>query len=188
MRRVLSVGFGVLLLAAVATAQAPPAKPAAREAARPASAPKPDGTLAQVMRGMLFPASNILFDAQSADPGKPAKPAPGGGAGATAQYSSVYGGWQAVENAAIALEEAVSVIQRPGRMCQNGKPVPLAQADFKKWADALGDVAKKALAAAKAKDQDKVIEVDGDLTDACANCHVKYRDVGDADSPKRCTP
>lgn len=187
MRRVLSVGLGVLFLAAAAIAQAPATKPAAGPAAGPASAARVEGTLAQVMRGMLFPASNILFDAQSSDPGKPAKPAPGGG-GATAQYSNVYGGWQGVENAAIVLEEAVTVIQKPGRLCQNGKPAPLAQADFKKWADALGDVARRALAAARAKDQDKVIEVDGDLTDACANCHVKYRDVGDADSPKRCTP
>ncbi len=193
MRRVLSVGVGVFFLAAVAIAQAPkPAVPAkaAAPAAKPAAAAagKPAGTLAQIMRGLLFPSSNVLFDAQTNDPGKPAKPAPQGGAGAVAQYASVYGGWQAVENAAVALEDAVAVIKRPGRMCQNGKPAPLAQADYQKWANALGDVARKALVAAKAKDQDKIVDIDGDLTEACANCHIKYRDVGDADGPKRCTP
>ena len=138
------------------------------------------------MRGILFPSSNILFDAQSNDPGAPPKAAPTSG-GATAQYANVYGGWQAVENAAIALDESVDLILKP-RLCQNGKPAPVAQANYKMWAQNLRDVALKALTAAKAKDQDKVIEVDGDLTDACANCHTKYRDVGDADSPKRCTP
>jgi len=29
----------------------------------------PDGTLAQVMRGILFPNANLLFDGQPKDPG-----------------------------------------------------------------------------------------------------------------------
>ena len=55
--RVLSVVLALLFLAVVATAQAPAAQPV--------------GTLAQVMRGILFPNSNLLFDVQTQDPGAP---------------------------------------------------------------------------------------------------------------------
>ncbi|MQA28419.1 MAG: hypothetical protein GEU82_01075, partial [Luteitalea sp.] len=53
------------------------------QAARPAAAAEPTGDLAQLMRGILFPNSNLIFDAQSNDPGAPKKPEAGGG-GATA--------------------------------------------------------------------------------------------------------
>ena len=66
--------------------------------------PEPMGNLAQVMRGILFPNSNILFDVQSIDPANP-PPADAGG-GATARFSGIYAGWQVVENAAIALGES----------------------------------------------------------------------------------
>src|SRR5688572_20958930 len=81
---------------------APPATP-------PAPAPQPYANLAQVMRGIPFPASNIIFDAQSEDPGAQKKPAETGG-GATSTYASVYGGWQAVENSALAISETANLI------------------------------------------------------------------------------
>ena len=64
-------------------ASAPPA------AARPRTAP--GGDLAQLMRGILFPNSNLLFDVQSNDPGAPKKPAAGApGGDASSTYASVY--------------------------------------------------------------------------------------------------
>ena len=75
-------------------------------------APEPMGTLAQVMRGILFPNSNILFDVQSVDPANP--PPAAAGAGATATFSGIYSGWQMVENAAIALGESANLITIPG--------------------------------------------------------------------------
>ena len=50
--------------------------------------PEPMGSLAQVMRGILFPNSNILFDVQSIDPANPPPAAAGGGA--TATFSGLY--------------------------------------------------------------------------------------------------
>ena len=43
-------------------------------------------TMAQVMRGILFPSSNIIFNVQTNDPGAPAKPGQVG-AGATTSFS-----------------------------------------------------------------------------------------------------
>ena len=87
--------------------------------------PEPMGRLAQVMRGILFPNSNILFDVQSVDPANP-PPAAVAGGGATANFSGIYSGWQMVENAAIALGEAANLIVIPGRRCENGRDVPLS--------------------------------------------------------------
>ena len=87
----------LFLCSAVVTAEqsakpATPAAPAQAPAApaRPAGA-RPTGDLAQLMRGVLFPNSNIIFDAQSNDPGAPKKEAAAGG-GATATFANVYSG------------------------------------------------------------------------------------------------
>lgn len=187
--RVLSVGFGLLFLTAVAVAQAPPAKaPAAKPApARPAAAAaKPTAALAQLMRGILFPNSNIVFDAQSNDPAAP-KPKPAG-TGALVDFCCVYTGWPVVENAALAMNEAVDLVTKPGRMCENGKPVPINDATFKKGAQMLRDISLKVYQYAKAKDKEKTSDAANDLADACSTCHEVYRDKGDAKSPLRCVP
>ena len=54
--RVLSLVVSMMLVAGTAAAQQDPP-------------PEATGDLAEVMRGILFPNSNILFDAQSTDPG-----------------------------------------------------------------------------------------------------------------------
>jgi len=193
--RVLSVGFGLLFLTAIAVAQTPPPKAPAKAPAAKAGSPassssnsKPLGTLAQVMRGILFPNSNLIFDVQQTDPGAPKKKAEGVGGGATSDYANVYTGWEVVENAAIAINQAVDIILKPGRMCDNGKPAPTARADFQKFAMGLREASRKAYEAARTKSQEKVSDVANDLADACANCHEVYRDKGDAKSPLRCSP
>jgi hypothetical protein len=138
------------------------------------------------MQGIPFPASNIIFDAGTTDPG--AKPKEGDpAAGATAAYSNVYGGWVGVENAALALQETANLIMIPGRLCGNGKPVPIDQDDFKKWAANLADAGAQALKAAKSRNLDAMIEVGGVVTDACAMCHDKYRETPNQPAD-RCTP
>jgi hypothetical protein len=196
--RIVSGVSATLFLAtvAIAVAQAPPPKPApAKPAAAPAAPAKlPAATkpapLAEVMRGILFPNSNLLFDVQQKDPGEPPKkPASGATGGSTSEtFANVYTGWQVVQAAAAALDEASDIIQKPGRLCENGKPVPLANADFKKFALGLKTVARQARAAAAAKDKAKIEDIDNDLSDACANCHEVYRDAGPAGSPLRCVP
>jgi hypothetical protein len=159
------------------------ATPAA--AAPPPPAPQPYSTLAQMMRGIPFPASNIIFDTQTEDPGAQKTPTEGA-RGATASFSSVYGGWQAVENNALAMAETANLLMIPGRMCENGRPVPLDREDFRKFAAGLADAGEAAYKAAQSKNLDAMVEVSGTVSDACAACHEIYRDK---DDPKdRCIP
>ena len=158
------------------------AQPPAPASAAPTT--KAYGTLAQVMRGIPFPNSNIIFDTQQTDPAAAQKPAEG--TNATSQFSGVYGGWQAVENAAIALQETGNLLTVPGRMCENGRPVPVDQEDFKKWAQGLVDAGAAAYKAAQSKNMDQMVDVSGTVADACAACHEKYRDKEDL--KMRCIP
>ncbi len=144
-------------------------------------APEPMGSLAQVMRGILFTNSNILFDVQSIDPDNPPPVAAGGGA--TATFSGIYAGWQVVENAAIALGESANLITIPGRLCENGRPVPLGQANWAVFTAGLRDAANVMLVAARARDREAASAATNDLADACFFCHEVYRDA-----EPRCTP
>jgi hypothetical protein len=150
---------------------------------------KPIGTLAQVMRGVYFPNANLIFDVQQKDPGAPPVEAKEGSRDSTtAQFSSIYTGWQVVENAAILLAESTDLIMLPGRLCQNGRPVPTGDAQYTKAARGMRDAAVAALEAAKARNLEKSIELTDRIAEGCSNCHETYRDKGDADSPARCTP
>jgi hypothetical protein len=154
-------------------------------AAPPAYSPRPHATLAQMMRGIPFTFANIVFDAQSKDPGAPREPAALGQT-ATETYRNVYGGWQEVENSALALAEAANLMMIPGRLCENGKPVPLHEETYRKAAEGLAAAGLAAFKAAQSKSMDAMIEVSETVTVACANCHEPYRDV---DNPAdRCTP
>ncbi len=187
-----NIGFAILSLAATLMASACSNDASAtKEASKPpASAPaKPTGTLAQVMRGIYFPNANLLFDVQQKDPGAPPKAAVEGLRGSVSeQFSGIYSGWQVVENAAIALHQATSLITVPGRLCQNGKPVPTDRPEFIKAAAGMQAAALVALEAARAKNLEKAIEATNTVAEGCANCHEVYRDKGEADSPARCTP
>ena len=153
------------------------AQPAPPEEAAPVA--PPTGDLGQVMQGILFPNSNIIFDAQEEDPGAPADTSGG-------RFAAMYAGWQGVENAAIALAESADLIMMPGRVCSNGAPVPIDADDYAMFAEGLRAAGLAALAAAEARDQDQVIEVTGQIGEACALCHEIYRDTGPAGSPSRC--
>ena len=170
---------GLIVLTAVIAvgcnrAEAPPT-PAAS-----AFTPTPHGSLLQVMRGIPFPQSNIVFDMQSNDPGKPVKPTDGGG-NATSQYGGIaeYAGWNAIVTAGVALQETANLILIPGRKCGNGAPVPVEQDDFRKWAADLSAVGLEIqkFGEAKTYNEDAVLELGGKLSDACAACHDKYRNT-----------
>jgi cytochrome c5 len=172
-----SAGVAAYFCADVATAQAPargaaPQQPPARGAAAPArgagSGRQVVGTLAQIMRAIPFPNSNIIFDVQDNDPAKK-KPDPNG------PYIGTYQGWEGVENASIAIAEFANLILIPGRVCSNGQPVPLQQADFVKFAQALRATGIAEYNAAKTKNVDAVNKLSDRLTETCANCHDKYR-------------
>ena len=144
----------------------------------PAHTPQPYSNLAQMMRGIPFTFANIVFDAQSQDPGAPRDPAAVAG-GATATFKNVYGGWQEVENSALALAEAANLIMIPGRLCENGRPVPVDQPDFRAAAEGLAAAGRAAYEAAQSKNQDEMIAVSETVSVACAKCHEPYRDFDD---------
>jgi hypothetical protein len=179
--RAIGIGLLLTLAGALVAAQAPTAKPAATPAI------KPTGTLAQVMRGIYFPNSNLIFDVQKNDPGAPKKKSGESGGSATDTYGGAYTGWEVVENAAVALTDGVDLILTPGRLCQNGKPVPSRQPDFLKFARDMRKAGLAVLEAAHTRNQEKVSDATNDLADACSNCHEVYRDKGPADSPARCS-
>jgi hypothetical protein len=108
------------------------------------------------MRGILFPNSNILFDAQDKDPA--AKPDEKDPAAAAHPFAGTYGGWEAVENASIALAEAANLVALPGRNCANGKPVPLNDPTFQKGLASLREVSMLAYKTAQAKKQDAMLD------------------------------
>jgi hypothetical protein len=172
MRRGFLAMVFLLLLACVGAAQAPAARPA--------------GTLAQVMRGIFFPNANLLFDVQAKDPGAPPRKFGEVGTSATETFSNIYSGWQVVENAGVALEEASDLLMKAGRLCENGRPVPLERADWARLTQGMRDAGRAARTAARSKDREQAIEVTNQIADACANCHEVYRDKPD---PKnRCIP
>src|SRR5580698_8808507 len=173
---ILAVGFAAAGFVDVSRAQSPAGKQAAPQAkgGAAAAASKVDANLAQLMKGILFPNSNVIFFAQSEDPDKvpPAKDP----ATATDPLADTYGKWEAVENAALALSEAANLLTIPGRKCSNGLPAPLANPDWPKFVQGLRDAGKKVYDAAKAKSQDKILDAADTMTTACSNCHDKYRE------------
>jgi mono/diheme cytochrome c family protein len=133
------------------------------------------GNLAQLMRGVTFPNANILFNVQVKDPAKdkPAMPIPFD----YVQWgTTVYYGWQAVDQAALALVETAPLFLLPGRRCENGRPVPIDRADWKQYTAALMDVGREAYKAAQTRNADAVVKVADQLNESCANCHKVYRD------------
>jgi len=145
------------------------------------------GTLNQVMRGILFPSSNVLFDVQTRNPGAGSK---GGVARADAtttsnRYGDVYSPWQVVDAAAISIAEIGPVLMQP-RRCENGKPVPIDRADWKQYVQGVVEAGRAAYRASQMRNQDAVSEATNVISDACGNCHRVYRDV--ANAAMRCTP
>jgi len=154
------------------------------------SLPPPQGNLAELMRAIAFPNSNILFNLQVKDPGTQPKKQPGNTLDYVDWGSTVYQGWLAVDQAAVAITETAPLFLTPGRLCQNGKPVPVDRADWKQYVAALEEVGQRAYRESKARNYAAFGEIAEKLNDTCANCHKVYRDKGGAEGSgaTRCQP
>lgn len=141
----------------------------------------PLGNMAQLMRGIFFPNSNLIFTVQTSDPGAPA-PAPSAD-GQAAGFSwvdwgaGIYGGWEQVDNAAIALADASPLMLAAGIRCENGRLAPVTDADWIRFTEEMIAVARQTYRATQSRNQEAVSEATGDLSDACFNCHRAYRDI-----------
>jgi S-disulfanyl-L-cysteine oxidoreductase SoxD len=172
--------------------------PTTRVAAAPATTnltatalPPPEGNLAELMRAIAFPNSNILFNLQIKDPSSQSKKQANSTPFDYVEWgSTVYPGWLAVDQAAVAITETAPLFLTPGRRCQNGKPVPVDRADWKKYVAELVDVGRLARRASQARNFAAFTEISEKLNDACANCHKVYRDKGgtEGSGATRCQP
>ena len=173
------VELGDAMLAQIAF---PTARTSAAAAATPvgASLPAAEGNLAELMRAIAFPNSNVIFNVQIKDPGaaQPKKAQAATPFDYVDWGNTVYTGWLAVDQAAVAIAETAPLLLTPGRRCQNGRPVPVDRADWKQYVAALADVGKLAHKASQARDYEAFIDISDKLNDACANCHKVYRDKG----------
>jgi hypothetical protein len=142
--------------------------------AQPAEAKAAPANLGQLMKGTLYPQSNIVFAAQDQNPAD--VPHAKDPSMATDLLTSSYGKWEAVENSALAMVETANLLTVSGRKCANGLDVPVKNADWGKFVQELRDAGMSAYAAAKAKNQDKIIEATEVLSNACMHCHVRYRE------------
>src|SRR5262245_36130158 len=166
------------------------AQPAQGRGAAPASGRAAAGSpmrtdvdLLHVMRGILFPSSNVVFAAQedlsvwkpATDPSTSPNP-----------LTSTYGGWAAVENASLALVESANLLLIPGRQCSSGKIAPVARADWTNFIQGPRDAGMATYKAAQSKNQDGIVAATGDLADACSACHAVYREKPGTEN--RCVP
>jgi cytochrome c553 len=143
------------------------------------------------MRGVLFPASNIVFAASRENPAD--MKSTRDPSTATDLSVSSYGQWEAVENSALAIAETANLFLLPGRKCANGRDVPVKNPDWPQLVQELREAAMTAYHAAESKNQDKMVEAAATLNAACANCHDRYRVANDlvprvekANFPDRC--
>jgi hypothetical protein len=167
----LLVGFGALVLSPQCDAQG-------RDATGTQELkPQVYAVLGQVMKGVIFPAANVIFAAQRENPAdvKPAKDP----ATATDPLDGSYGKWEAVENSALAIAEAANLLILPGRKCLNGLDVPLKNPDWPQLIQGLREAAMTAYKAAESKNQHKMADAAARINAACANCHDRYRVAND---------
>jgi hypothetical protein len=146
-----------------------------RKSVKPAApAPQAYANLAQLMRGIMFPNSNVIFFAQDKNPadvkhsGDPSL--------ATDSLAGTFGGWAAVENSSLVLTEAANLLTIPGRVCSNGLAVPVKNPDWLKFVQDLREAGMASYKAAQSKSNEKMLDAADVITTACSNCHDRYRD------------
>jgi len=142
----------------------------------PSSAPVVYANLNQLMRGVLYPAANVVFSPQFENP-KDVKQSDDPGL-ATDPLKSTFGGWQAVENASLALAESSNLLLLPGRVCSNGVAAPISAPDWIGFVNEVRDAGMKAYKAAQEKNQEKISELSDAVSQSCEHCHRKYRRGG----------
>jgi S-disulfanyl-L-cysteine oxidoreductase SoxD len=175
----LGVEDAVLKQIAIAPGQTP--RPAMAVAGAQAPSFPPAGNLNQVMRGILFPSSNIIFNVQTHDPGAPLPKRPPNQStdaafSMTDWGAGIYKGWEIIDYAAIAIAESAPLLLTPGRRCENGRPVPVQDADWIKYTLELAETGKAAYKASQTRKQDVVSDITEQIANACLHCHQVYRD------------
>jgi cytochrome c553 len=154
--------------------------PVAATAAAPKSEFPPAANLQQLMRGIMFPNSNIIFTVQTRDPAEKKKAGDAaladGGFNWSQWGTDLYSGWDIVDYASLALAESAPLMLTPGRRCENGKLVPVDDPDWIRFTREMAEVGRAAYRASQTRSQEKVSDLSGDVADACLHCHQVFRD------------
>jgi cytochrome c553 len=129
-----TIGMMILLLAGAAMAQAPTFQPV--------------GTTLQLMKAIVIPSSDVIFNVPNQAPKDDKE-------------------WAAVQNSALLLAESGNLLMMAGRSKDNG--------EWMKDSKALVDAGAAAFKAANAKDVNKLTDVGDDILTACETCHNKYK-------------
>src|SRR5579863_3557974 len=103
------------------------------------------GNMIQVMRGILFPNANLIFNVQTHDPSekRPENTNPDT-FNWVAWGTNLYSPWELVDYAAVTLAESAPLMLTPGRQCENGKPVPVTDPEWIKFTQELAEAGKTA--------------------------------------------
>ncbi len=130
------------------------------------------------MQGIFFPLANMLFNVQTHDPAlKKPDNSPNPKLFDWVQWGSkLYSGWEDVDYAAAALAKATPLLLTPGHAVCQQEAVRSSVPDWIKYTKDMLDVARKSYAAGKARNQEAVSDLTGDMSDACLACHRVFRD------------
>jgi hypothetical protein len=123
------------------------------------------------MRGIMFPESNTIFAGQEDVTKIPPSASP---SKATDPLTGMFGGWEAVENASLALAESSDLLLKPGRFCADGKPVPVENPDWPKFVARLHDASMGAYKVAQSKNTDDMLDAADAVAQSCLACHNVY--------------
>ena len=123
----------LLFLASAAPAQQPTLKPVA--------------TVKQLMKAIVIPSSDAVFQVAAKEPKNDEQ-------------------WAAVQNSALALAEAGNLLMIGSRAKDQG--------EWMKQSQALLDLGSAAFKAAEAKDVDAVSKAGDEIYEVCEGCHSKY--------------
>jgi mono/diheme cytochrome c family protein len=141
----------------------------------------PTGNLAQLMRGVFFHNSNLIFSIQEVEAKDIPPPPPASRPDGLTTFDwglMIYTGWRAVEQSSTALADASALMMQPGLRCENGRAAPITEPDWIRFTDRMVSVARRTYRLAQTKNKDAVAEFTLDLSNACNACHGTYRDVG----------
>ena len=144
------IGF---IIAGERTARA--ATPAAAATAPVETAPV--ATVKQIMVGITNPAAYVVYEAVGTKTTSK---------GIEEIVPQTDDDWQKVGSAAAAVVESGNLMLTGSRAIDKG--------DWVKMTRDMMEQGKKAMAAAQAKDKDKIVEAGGDLNTTCDNCHMRY--------------
>lgn len=149
----LFIGGIAFIIAGERTARA--ATPAAAATAAVETAPV--ATIKQIMIGITNPSAYVVYEAVGTK--STAK-------GIEEIAPQTDEEWAKVESAAAAVVESGNLMLTGNRAVDKG--------DWVKMTRDMMDKAKSAMAAAQAKNKDKIVDTGGELNLTCDNCHARY--------------